>query len=145
MLPTPRPRWASTSVSELIRYGGIKAYVILEAAYSGRRSDHINGISANEINGVEANGTNGTTVKETNGTTRSGTEASQKDIMNIGFLKLAQASISKALLSDSTNSLCLKLIVLSASTMKALLSLAQNIGEWVKSHEMTPQALRNLS
>ncbi len=58
---------------------------------------------------------------------------------------MLQASYAKHSLSDNMESHASKLIVLSASTERALVSLTQNLSQWIKTHQMTPQTLRSLS
>ncbi|RHZ58023.1 uncharacterized protein CDV56_108373 [Aspergillus thermomutatus] len=125
-LPTPRNGGPVRVSLNSFGYGGTNCHVILEAADSGRKP--------NGTNGIKSNGT------RINGTTANGTDTNQRESMKNELSDPNQAS-----LSNNTTAHCPELIVLSESTEKALLSRAQDLRLWIKTHQMAPQTLHSLS
>jgi acyl transferase domain-containing protein len=105
-----------------------------------------NGIESNGIksNGVKSNGveSNGVGCNDTmiNGTMAKGTNANQKESM-----KNELSGTSPTYTSNGTTSHRPELIVFSASTAKALLSRAQDLGLWLETHQVAPKTLHSLS
>ncbi|KFA59987.1 hypothetical protein S40285_08484 [Stachybotrys chlorohalonatus IBT 40285] len=102
-------------------YGGTNCHVILQAASAaGKSSSKING--ASYLEGI-ANGSLGAN----------------------GVSHLNGHSLPNPDAEHNPNVATTQLFVLSASTEKALAALSQNLREWIETHELTAQALRDLS
>lgn len=117
-------------------YGGTNCHVILEDPYPEKKSKGVNG-----ANGVKTNGTNGT--KGTNGITMNGHNGvtnGHHDVESNGTNGLPTTGKKDA------ESFSPELILVSASTEKALSSRAQDIVDWIKSqNKFTSETLKSLA
>ncbi|KAJ5177658.1 mycocerosic acid synthase [Penicillium coprophilum] len=117
-LPVPRHGGPVRVSLNSFGYGGTNCHIILEAADTNEKVN-VTGINKRTANGADT---------------------THKNRMKNELLGNRRAS-----LLNNTTSQCPELIVLSASTEKALLSRAGDIRLWINSHQIAPQTLHNLS
>jgi acyl transferase domain-containing protein len=138
-------------------YGGTNCHVILEAVDPGKNPDRANGIGSNGIgsNGIKSNGVKSNGVKpngvKSNGVKSNGVKSNGVKPNGIQSPEKNQEERRASELPETTSASPLsstlrpELIVLSASTEKALLSRAEDLRLWIETHDLAPHTLHSLA
>ncbi|KAI1842497.1 hypothetical protein JX266_011251 [Neoarthrinium moseri] len=120
-LPSPRDGKLARVSLNSFGYGGTNCHVILQASAKGTSPQGTKG--TNSLLYDDSDNTNSTSPHVS--------DADQKALVDH----------KSSLTEDHCSS---ELIVLTASTEKALSALARDVSQWVKTHEITPQTLHSL-